>query len=131
CGSLGMVPEGWRSGTVLDFFKLQRGFDITKSQAELGTIPVYSSSGVSYYHSVSMVASPGVVTGRKGSVGSVYFVNEPFWPHDTTLWVCDFKGAYEKFVWYFLLAMALLHKASDVRGSPFPGRIHPTVSVTG
>ncbi len=26
---------------------------------------------------------------------------------------------------------ALLHKASDGRGSPFPGRIHPTVSVTG
>lgn len=26
---------------------------------------------------------------------------------------------------------ALLHKASDVRGPPFPRRIHPTVSVTG
>lgn len=29
------------------------------------------------------------------------------------------------------LPAALLHKASDVRGPPFPRRIHPTVSVTG
>lgn len=29
------------------------------------------------------------------------------------------------------LKTALLHKASDVRGSPFPGRIYPAVSVTG
>ena len=29
------------------------------------------------------------------------------------------------------IAAALLHKASDVRGPPFPRRIHPTVSVTG
>lgn len=111
-----MVPEGWKAGTVLDFFKLQRGFDITKAQTEPGSVPVYSSSGISYYHSKSMAVAPGVVTGRKGSVGSVFFVNQPFWPHDTTLWVCDFKGSHEKYVWYFLKSLELekLDEASSV-----------------
>ncbi|WP_202907428.1 restriction endonuclease subunit S [Sinorhizobium fredii] len=101
---------------VLDFFKLQRGFDLTKAEARDGPIPVYSSSGISYFHDTMRVAPPGIVTGRKGAVGPVYFVETPFWPHDTTLWVTDFKKSNPKFVWYFLQWMDLsrLGEASSV-----------------
>ena len=102
-----MVPEGWTDGRVLDFFKLQRGYDLTKAQSLPGPYPVYSSSGISYRHAEAKVQPPGVVTGRKGSVGPVYFIEEAFWPHDTSLWVSDFKGSYPKFIWYFLLNMRL------------------------
>jgi len=47
---------------------------------------------VSSFHDEFKVESPGVVIGRKGSLGTVYYVTEPFWPHDTTLWVRDFQG---------------------------------------
>jgi type I restriction enzyme S subunit len=45
-----------------------------------------------------MVSPPGVVTGRKGILGKVFFIEEPFWPHDTTLWVKDFKGNHPGYV---------------------------------
>lgn len=68
----------WRSGRIEDFFVLQRGFDITQSEAKEGSIPVISSSGFSYYHCEAKVKGPGVVTGRKGRVGPVYFIEEVF-----------------------------------------------------
>lgn len=111
-----MVPEGWRSGKVLDFFKLQRGFDLTKASAISGQVPVYSSSGLSYYHNEAKVKGPGIVTGRKGSVGAIHLIHEDFWPHDTTLWVCDFNGNDVLYVWYFLHVLNLdrLDEASSV-----------------
>lgn len=82
----------WRDVTLGDMLTLQRGFDITKKQQRPGAIPVVSSSGIGSHHDEARAPAPGVVVGRKGSLGTVFYVNEPFWPHDTTLWVKDFKG---------------------------------------
>lgn len=49
-----------------------------------------------------MVKGPGVVTGRYGTIGQVFYVEEDFWPLNTTLYVRDFKGNDPKFVHYFL-----------------------------
>jgi type I restriction enzyme S subunit len=96
------IPEGWRYGRLDSFLVLQRGFDLTQREAQEGDVPVVSSSGISYYHNVAKVQPPGVVTGRKGKLGDVYFMDVPFWPHDTTLWVKDFRGNEPKFVRLFL-----------------------------
>ncbi|WP_224958752.1 restriction endonuclease subunit S [Geomonas subterranea] len=102
-----MRPDEWRTGKIIDFFELQRGFDITESQSKPGQIPVISSSGVAYYHNEAKVLGPGVVTGRKGSIGAVHYVKDDYWPHDTTLWVKDFKGNIPEYVKYFLEMMRL------------------------
>lgn len=102
-----MVPDGWRYGRLDQFIVLQRGFDLTKDQAQEGDVPVISSSGIGYYHNTFKVKAPGVVTGRKGSVGSVYYVDVDYWPHDTSLWVKDFCGNDPKYVWYFLQSLRL------------------------
>ncbi|MRS17230.1 hypothetical protein GJV06_20300 [Enterobacteriaceae bacterium RIT691] len=101
------VPEGWNAGKVSDFLILQRGFDLTKKQSVNGHIPVYSSSGLAYFHNEMKVRGPGVVTGRKGSVGPVYLIEEDFWPHDTTLWVKDFKSNSVEYVKHFIEALNL------------------------
>lgn len=49
-----------------------------------------------------MVRGPGVVTGRYGTIGQVFYVPSDFWPLNTTLYVRDFKGANPRFVAYFL-----------------------------
>jgi type I restriction enzyme S subunit len=107
---------------------LQRGIDITKEHQRPGTVPVISSSGVSSFHDVAAVDGPGVVLGRKGVVGSVYYVQDAFWPHDTTLWVKDFHGNNPRFVYYFFKAMASRLASMDV-GSANPtlnrNHIHP------
>ena len=43
-----------------------------------------------YYRALNSDAR--IVVGRKGSLGTVFYLPGPFWPHDTTLWVRDFKG---------------------------------------
>jgi type I restriction enzyme S subunit len=86
---------------------LQRGFDITKAQQRPGEVPVISSSGPQSFHNEAKVKGPGVVVGRKGSVGTVYYSETDFWPHDTTLWSKDLKGNDPKFVYYFLQTLHL------------------------
>jgi type I restriction enzyme, S subunit len=95
-------PE-WVERRAQNFFVLQRGFDLTKKQASNGTYPVYSSSGISYYNNEFKVRGPGVVTGRKGSVGPVFYVEGDFWPHDTSLWIKDFCGNSVEYVYHFLV----------------------------
>lgn len=91
-------------GDVLTF---QRGFDITKQQQTTGDVPIVSSSGVSSHHGVAKVVAPGVVIGRKGTLGTVHYLAKDFWPHDTTLWVKDFKGNHPRFIYYFLQTLHL------------------------
>ncbi|MDR7171783.1 type I restriction enzyme S subunit [Nocardia kruczakiae] len=64
--------------------------------------------------------------GRKGTLGKVFYLDCDYWPHDTTLWVKDFKGNNPRFVYYFLTTLNFL--AMDV-GSSNPtlnrNHVHP------
>ena len=122
------MSSAWRDTTIGGEITLQRGFDITRAQQRPGPVPVVSSSGISSFHDTSMVEGPGVVLGRKGVVGSVYFVAADYWPHDTTLWVKDFKGNVPRFVYYFFRGMVDRIAGMDV-GSANPtlnrNHVHP------
>lgn len=122
-----MVAE-WIDTTIGAQATLQRGFDITKVEQRDGIVPVVSSGGVSSYHNVVAAKRPGVILGRKGVVGSVYFVDSDYWPHDTTLWVRDFHGNDPRFVYFFFRWMAPRIASMDV-GSANPtlnrNHVHP------
>lgn len=104
---VGVIPEDWKVKDFTDLCLLQRGFDITEETKKPGNIPVISSSGLSYHHNEAKVKPPGVVTGRKGMLGNGYYLEIPFWPHDTTLWVKNFRGNNPFFVYWFLIAFKL------------------------
>jgi type I restriction enzyme, S subunit len=122
-----MVGE-WVDTTIGEQATLQRGFDITKADQHTGTVPVISSGGVSSYHDTAAASGPGVILGRKGVVGSVYFIASDYWPHDTTPWVKDFHGNDRRFVYYFFKWMAPRVARMDV-GSANPtlnrNHVHP------
>ncbi len=103
----------WREVALGEVLTLQRGFDITKKMQRPGSVPVVSSSGIGSFHDEPRVEGPGVVVGRKGSLGTTFFLETPFWPHDTTLWVKDFKGNDPYFCY---LALKTLHLADFGRG---------------
>jgi len=104
---IGPIPESWRIMRLDDFCVLQRGFDITKAEQASGLVPVVSSGGISSYHNVAKVRGPGVAIGRKGTLGTVHYLDDDFWPHDTTLWVKDFKENSPLFTSYLLSSMRL------------------------
>jgi type I restriction enzyme, S subunit len=117
----------WTEGMLGRFIKLQRGFDITGASEVSEGVPVYSSGGLSGYTDKAMATGPGVIVGRKGTLGTVHYSPTDYWPHDTTLWVKEMRGSYPRFVYYFLIAMRLDH--FDV-GSANPtlnrNHVHPT-----
>jgi len=90
-----------------DALTLQRGFDITKAEQFDGDVPIVSSSGISSYHNKWKVKKPGLIIGRKGTLGTVHFIRSNCWPHDTTLWVKDFKGNDPLFLSFFLQTLKL------------------------
>jgi len=113
----------WTEHLLGDVIELKRGFDLPQSQRRQGNIPIVSSSGVSGTHSEPRVAGPGVVTGRYGTLGQVFFVPGDFWPLNTTLFVSDFKGNDPKFVSYFLRTLDFL-SYSDKAAVPGVNRNH-------
>ena len=92
----------WENVPLGEFVTLKRGYDLPSSSRVDGPIPVVSSSGVTGRHNAAKVKGPGVVTGRYGTLGEVFFVTEDFWPLNTSLYVRDFKGNDPRFSAYFL-----------------------------
>ncbi len=85
-----------------DVCTLQRGFDLPKRLRKDGDIPLVSSSGVIDSHSEAKVSAPGIATGRSGSIGKVFFIEQDYWPLNTVLYVKDFHGNDTKFVYHLL-----------------------------
>lgn len=97
----------WEEVTLGEILQFQRGFDLLAKDRHDGNVPVISSSGITGYHNTAKAKSPGVIIGRKGTLGTVHYINIDYWPHDTTLWIKDFKGNLPKFIYYFLKVMRL------------------------
>nr|WP_321455049.1 restriction endonuclease subunit S [uncultured Cohaesibacter sp.] len=103
-----------RLGQVATF---QRGFDLPSHSRTPGPYKVISSGGVSGSHIEAKVDAPGIVTGRYGSIGDHFYLDQPFWPLNTALFVKDFHGNLPRFV-YFALERVDFKKLSDKTGVP-------------
>lgn len=107
----GRLPKGWSWAPLEDFLVLQRGFDLPSQDREAGEVPLVSASGISGTHSVARVQAPGIVTGRSGTIGGVFFIHDDFWPLNTTLYVKDFKRASPTFALHLLRNLDLKSRA--------------------
>ena len=92
----------WDTTSLDKIVTFQRGFDLPKTKFKNGLFPVVGSTNIIGYHDEFKVNPPCVVTGRSGTLGNFQYLNENFWPHNTTLWVKDFKGNNPKYVYYLL-----------------------------
>jgi len=101
------IPSGWEVKRFDEFAPLQRGFDLPVNDIIEGEFPVVFSNGILKHHNDYKAKSPGVVTGRSGTIGNVTFVEKDYWPHNTSLWVTDFKGNKPLFVYYYIIFIGL------------------------
>jgi type I restriction enzyme S subunit len=123
---LGWIPMEWTAIKLRELASLQRGHDIVASAFVSGHYPVISSSGTIGHHNVATAVGPNIVVGRKGSIGSVHYVETDFWAHDTSLFVTNFFGNHVKFVG-LLFAYLDLARYGTKSGSPSLNRndLHP------
>jgi type I restriction enzyme, S subunit len=70
-----------------EVIELRYGKALPADSRRPGSVPVVSSAGISGAHDTALVEGPGVVVGRKGSVGSVTWVDADFFPIDTAFYV--------------------------------------------
>jgi type I restriction enzyme S subunit len=117
------MSSEWIQCRLGDVITLKRGYDLPKQSREHGYVPIVSSSGISDYHSVAIARSPGVVTGRYGTIGNVYFLTEDYFPLNTTLYVKDFKGNVPRFISYRLRSIDF-NSCSDKAAVPGVNRNH-------
>ena len=69
---------------------MQRGFDLpVQDREQSGNIPVYGSNGVLDHHNQAKVCNGGVITGRSGTIGKVFYTKGAYWPLNTTLFSVD------------------------------------------
>lgn len=111
------LPEGWGIKKLSEVAPLQRGFDLPTGKIKKGSYPVVYSNGISNYHNEFKVKGPGVITGRSGTIGKVHYSDGNYWPHNTALWVTDFKDNNPRFI-YYLYTYVNLEKFATGSGVP-------------
>ncbi|MBV6390632.1 MAG: hypothetical protein JNIBNLAF_02364 [Nitrosomonas europaea] len=84
---LGEIPKGWEVKRIGDLIELAYGKALKSTDRQDGPVPVYGSGGVTGYHNEALVPHGAIIVGRKGTVGSLYWEDEPFFPIDTTFYV--------------------------------------------
>ena len=105
--------------TVGELVELKYGKSLPVARRTPGKIPVFGSGGISGSHDKHLVRGPGIVIGRKGTVGVVYWTEVDFFPIDTTFYVvCKNSRASLEYMYFALRSLGLEHMNSD---SAVPG----------
>ena len=92
----------WKECKLGDVLTFQRGHDLPRTEMIEGSYPVAGSNGIIGFHSKYTTKGPGITIGRSGNIGTPHFYKNDFWAHNTVLYVKDFKGNSEIFLFYFL-----------------------------
>jgi type I restriction enzyme, S subunit len=100
---LGDIPEGWRVGNIKDIMTLNYGKSLIAENRTKGKYPVIGSNGIVDTHNDFFVTAPGIVIGRKGTIGKVIWIEENFYPIDTTFYIQDILGCDDLHFHYFVL----------------------------
>ena len=100
-----------------ELISLEYGDSLPNENRLGGHCPVLGSNGIVGYHDKPKVNGPGIVVGRKGSIGQVTWVSEDFWPIDTTYYV-EQKTRHDRHWLYYLLEQLHLERLNSATGVP-------------
>ncbi|MBP7201830.1 MAG: restriction endonuclease subunit S [Propionivibrio sp.] len=108
---LGAVPRGWFVSKLESLTELAYGKALKAADRVEGPVPVYGSGGITGYHDSSLAIGPSVIVGRKGTVGSLYWEDRPFFPIDTVFYVKAHKPL--TYCYYLLQTLGLENMNTD------------------
>jgi len=105
------------SSSIGDHIELIYGEGLPERNRRGNKYPVYGSNGIVGFHEQSLVKGPGVIIGRKGTVGQVTLSKNDFWPIDTTYYV-KLKEGNDLIFWFYLLQTLGLNKMNSHSAVP-------------
>jgi len=116
---IGTTPKTWDVLKLGDIISLEYGKGLPQNSRFEGHYPVVGSNGIVGHHNEALVKGPGIVVGRKGTIGAVSWIDGDFWPIDTTYYVKSKRSdVYLRWLFFELshLNLAKLHLADVVPG---------------
>ena len=97
-----------------DAVELAYGKSLPARDRKDGDIPVYGSGGIGGYHNEALIEGPGIILGRKGTIGSVFYEKSDFYPIDTVYYVkTDPEKIEQRFAYYLLKSLPLKQLNTD------------------
>jgi type I restriction enzyme S subunit len=114
-----ITDDGCLEGKLSDVLQFRYGVALPAATRRPGPFPVYGSGGIVGSHDTSYVPGPGVIVGRKGTIGSVYWSSSDFWPIDTTYYVVPTSPEYS--LEYCDAMLRTIPFKSDNNDSAVPG----------
>ncbi len=111
---LGPIPQGWEVKKLGEVLELNYGKALKSDTRREGQIPVFGSSGIVGSHDTSLVKGPGIIVGRKGNVGSVFWSDADFYPIDTAYFVTSSLPL--RFMFYELQTKNFINNDAAVPG---------------
>ena len=112
------TPGGWACVPLGMRILLAYGSGLREEDRESGDIDVYGSNGVVGSHTHALKNGPGILVGRKGTVGAIHYAPGPFWPIDTVYYVVPRREDNLRFLLHLLdyLPLQYLNAATGVPG---------------
>ena len=107
----------WADSIVGEHIELVYGKSLPDRDRQKGEFPVYGSNGIVGQHNQFVTKGPGIVIGRKGTVGQVTLSKKDFWPIDTTYYV-KLKQDGDIFYWFYLLQTFALDQMNSHSAVP-------------
>lgn len=115
---IGKIPVDWEVTSLGKIAYLEYGASLPERKRNKGSVPVYGSSGIVGYHSEGLIDGPGIIIGRKGTVGAINWVDKNFYPIDTTFYISKNQSKeYLKWLFY-LLSNLHLERLNITTGVP-------------
>ena len=103
----------WATVSLGQLIELVYGAALADGDRSGSGYPVFGSNGIVGYHDQPLVAGPGIVVGRKGSVGALAWSDRDFWPIDTTYFVNTRRGLDLRWVYEAMKLCGLQHLNSS------------------
>jgi type I restriction enzyme S subunit len=116
---LGEIPKGWRVvliSNVADITTGKRPSHRFPTKTIEHAVEVWGGNGPMAYTVEPLLSEPLLLTGRVGTLGSVFKIYKPIWPSDNTLVVRPHRSFFE----YAFFALRSIDYTSLTRGSTQP-----------
>ena len=100
---LGLIPEGWKAGKIIDLATISSGKRPRIKQANEDAdynIPIIGASGVMAYTDETLIHRDVLVTGRVGTLGIIQRLSIPCWPSDNTLLIDSEYKSFMYNIWF-------------------------------
>lgn len=111
------IPKDWEVKPLECIASILSGRDYKNNPIGSCNVPIYGTGGIIGYTTIPLYNGPAVLTGRKGSINTPYYVENDFWNVDTIFCLKMLDDNYAKW-FYYQIYLTDMMKYNEATGVP-------------